>query len=317
MVTIEPQGDLKRLVTIDGNTINDNGSLACQRGRWPGHLSHNSIAEGISNLLTASNAAGADKFTAAIVGHGNYGCFGMGCGDVFGDASNEVNEGWSTWQAAFASLKHSKIMMLTVYACSTGGHSDGRALVQEMAEVTGCEIRAPSGLVTCGADGIHIAGPMVVGVGQRASGGAHGGQAHPPSHQWPGGVPPPRGGIRLFDAPQVFDRYAKELFLAGGGRVPITAVTGATITSGNNSKALTAEVVQQIVGGILSDQPLEITGAPLALKLGKIEVRFSQSGTERTEQYELYENGLAWQPSTDFLYMNQHSSATLKRVLNE
>ena len=215
------------LVTIDGNTTNDDNALACDRAHLPGYMSHMSIEEGTRNLLNAG--ANVQHGIAQIYGHGNYGQFGMGSGTAVGDETTEVMVGGKNWQQYFAPFKHlnCNIYEISIFACYTGGHDEGKALLNEMAEVSGCIVGAPIGVCSCGDNGIQYEGWEKVfgpGKGIRAPDDRW--------HHWPGGIPEHHLDIQgtMYERQSIPFCPAEEL-LSSSDKIHVRAVTRVVLTT--------------------------------------------------------------------------------------
>jgi hypothetical protein len=136
--------DVPKCTTID--RMKDDGYL--NRARNIIKFEHEKTEYGVSNLL---NCVG-QKESIAIIGHGENGRFGMGCGRNFDETHKEQyidTLNIAEWEGFFKQLQKKDISNLYLIGCNPGASVEGALLLYTLAQLVNAPVIGPTGFITC------------------------------------------------------------------------------------------------------------------------------------------------------------------------
>ncbi len=287
--------------TIDDNTTQDNGALACLRKSWPDHKNHNGTVSAVSNLLQCSPIA-LNTAMLVLVGHGTEGLIVTSGGQSWVEGIAVWNENYD-WGPKLVRIKDHQFAVLTLFACETGAGEDGADLLYNMAKVINRPVRARTGLVSCGGGGQIFFEP-----------GSTWQMANP---QGPRPTPIPKPPHKTFSMNKnelviVDDRHSVSIKKEDIKSVVIVRISLRKRTE----QKITLDVQEGFPLLQLIDfkNPVINIGAVPAIKTGTIDIQFMSKGTLSDKKYVLYNDRFVQDENKPNVYY--FSDDSLQRALN-
>jgi|GEM_PF-3421027 len=136
------------LTVIDAST-NDNSFLGDARRNNPGAIDITSLTDMVDKLIAAATNGNCCIKHLKIIGHGWAGGIVVGNGQDSNDPAKRIDLSKSEWEAELTRLKAKLCPGATIelYGCHVGADAAGAKKLQEIADVTGATVTAPTGKV--------------------------------------------------------------------------------------------------------------------------------------------------------------------------
>lgn len=120
-----------------------NGYLENARTWMPGHREHDSVDALVRNVEAI--AAKTKRPTIHVVGHGQPGRIGAGCGDTLSGEGAYLDAKRSS---RFVTVRH-RVEAIVLWGCHVGAGEEGVELLGHLAAATGAMCMAPTGRICC------------------------------------------------------------------------------------------------------------------------------------------------------------------------